>query len=104
MGKHHFAVEGYKRNRIYPDLIVAQNTSPPVVHVVECKGWHSSGNPDTKYKEEIAAYFDRLGRVVSWKEVGKWFEGRKFRFQVLDQEKYDASWKEQLNKILSGAS
>ena len=69
------------------------------VVVVESKGKHLSGNPDTEYKRKIAGHFEKMGKKVSWQKLGEGFDNHEFRFQILDEGLYD-SWKDELNKLL----
>ncbi len=102
VGQECFSVQGYRRQRIFPDFIAASEGSdyPKLVYVVESKGAHLAGNADTLYKQDVAQYFDRLGTAVTWEELGKAFNDHIFRFQVLDQGQYDQEWKGLLEELL----
>jgi hypothetical protein len=65
----------------------------------DAQGQHLAGNPDTQYKRKIADYFERIGKRVSWQQLGEGFDRQQFRFQILDEGLYD-SWKHELNKLL----
>lgn len=52
--------------------------------LVEAKGEHLAGNIDTEYKRDVAGYFEKVGKAVSWQDLGAGFEDATFRFQVLD--------------------
>ena len=69
------------------------------VVVVESKGRHLSGNPDTEYKRKIAGHFEKMEKKVSWQKLDEGFDKQKFRFQILDEGLYD-SWKDELSKLL----
>jgi len=102
VGKDSFAIQGYRKNRIHPDFVVQNGKDEkPVarVVVVESKGQHLSGNPDTEYKRKIAGHFEKIGKEVSWQKLGEGFDKQEFRFQILDQGPYDG-WKDELNKLL----
>jgi type III restriction enzyme len=104
VGPSNFSIQGYRRNRIYPDFIVQErDESKPVprVLVVESKGKHLESNPDTNYKRSVAEYFEKLGRSVSWQELGEDFQNHQFRFQILDEGQYaDRDWRDELNRLL----
>jgi type III restriction enzyme len=104
VGPENFSVQGYLRELIYPDFIVqkGKNRKPIAkVLVVESKGRHLSGNPDTNYKREMAGYFEEVGRKVSWQELGNGFENHQFQFQVIDEGEYqDRDWRDELGKLL----
>jgi hypothetical protein len=62
-GAGNFMLQGYKKNKIYPDFVVRQkDTGPHHVLVLESKGKHLEGNPDTTYKRAVAAYFGAPAR------------------------------------------
>jgi hypothetical protein len=70
---------------------------------VESKGKHLEGNPDTQYKRDVASYFDRAGKQVSWQQLGEDFKDHVFRFQVLDQASdFGRDWKDELHDMLCG--
>jgi len=107
VGRSHFAVQGYRRNLIYPDFILQKGDCQlelpfATVFVVESKGKQLKGNEDSKYKREVAAVFEDVGREVRWQELAQGFADRKFRFQVLDEGEYaDRDWRDDLNAYLS---
>jgi type III restriction enzyme len=102
VGKENFAIQGFRKNRIFPDFVVQNGKDQkPVarVVVVESKGRHLEGNLDTEYKRKIADYFEKAGKQVSWQKLGEGFDKQQFRFQILDEGLYE-SWKEELKKLL----
>jgi type III restriction enzyme len=104
VGPENFSIQGYRRALIYPDFVVQQgrNKKPiPRVMVVESKGKHLQGNPDTEYKRRVAEYFEKIGKKVTWQELGEGFQDHQFRFQILDEgEQGDQSWKDELKQLL----
>ncbi|MGI9014589.1 MAG: DEAD/DEAH box helicase [Phycisphaerales bacterium] len=87
VGRENFAIQGYRRNKVYPDFVVQDNSEGRTNHrviVVETKGAHLQGE-DTAYKKNIAEYFERVGRNVTWQQLGEGFKDHIFRFQVVDQ-------------------
>ncbi len=104
VGKDHFSIQGYRRDRIRPDFVVQTVPDQKPVHkvlVVESKGQHLEGNPDTTYKRDVANYFEQVGKKVSWQRLGKDFKDHVFRFQVLDQaQEHGRDWKDELRRIL----
>lgn len=102
VGSENFAIQGFRKSRIFPDFVVQNGKGQkPVarVVVVESKGKHLAGNLDTEYKRKIAGYFEEMGKKVSWQKLGQGFDKHQFRFQILDEGLYD-SWKDELNKLL----
>jgi hypothetical protein len=72
------------------------------VVVVESKGKHLEGNPDTEYKREIVSYFSDVGRKVSWQQLGNDFHEHVFRFQVLDEaQDFGRDWSDELRDLLA---
>ncbi len=104
VGRDEFAIQGFKRYRIRPDFVVQQGEGEapkPTVLVVESKGKQLRGNLDTDYKRRVADYFTRIGREVTWQELGEGFEKHCFRFQILDQGDYaDRDWRDDLSRML----
>jgi len=104
VGPQHFSIQGYKRNKVYPDFIVQQgrNKKPVAsVVVVESKGKHLKGSEDTAYKRSVAQYFGKIGRKVSWQKLGEDFQDNTFRFQILDEGEYeDRDWRDDLRRLL----
>ena len=104
IGPEHFSIQGYRRNKIYPDFVVqrGKNKKPLAsVIVVESKGKQLKGNEDTNYKRKIAEYFGRIGHKVPWQKLSKDFADETFRVQVLDEGEYqDKDWRADLRKML----
>jgi len=107
VGAQCFSIQGYKRNKIYPDFVVQQGHSKkPVasVVVVESKGKHLKGNEDTNYKRTVGSYFQKVGQKVPWQKLAADFQDETFRFQVLDEGEYtDRDWRADLKKLLESA-
>jgi type III restriction enzyme len=104
VGRECFSIQGYRRDRIYPDFLVQRGRSKkpePTVYVVESKGSHLGGDPRTLYTRDLGRLFDRVGQRVSWQKLGEGFEGSTFRFQVLDQDTHGA-WRQELRALLGG--
>lgn len=107
VGAQCFSIQGYKRNKIYPDFVVQQgHKNKPVasVVVVESKGKHLKGNEDTTYKRTVGSYFQKVGQKVPWQKLAEDFRDETFRFQVLDEGEYsDRDWRDDLKKLLNSA-
>ena len=57
VGPENFTIQGYRRHKIYPDFVVQQTHEGKSHHrvlVIESKGAHLEGNPDTTYKRKVA--------------------------------------------------
>jgi len=105
VGREHFAVQGYKREKMFPDFVVQQNVAGRRFHqviVIESKGAHLEGNPDTTYKRSVADFFTRAGHRVTWQKLGAEFKDHIFRFQILDEAQDGGrDWKDELRGILA---
>lgn len=97
--KDYYYIQGWKKNRIFPDFIVAEKSNNDKetyenIYVIETKGLHLK-NEDTKYKESVFALCNELGKKVSWNELGLDLGGNQVEFQVI----YEDEWKRKLNTI-----
>ena len=105
IGDDQFAIQGYHRHRIRPDLVVQDKAAPKPCHrviVIESKGEHLEGNPDTDYKRAVADVFQKVGREVTWQQLGEDFKDHIFRFQILDQaQPYGRDWSDELHEVLA---
>jgi len=62
-GKGWYSVQGWQRNKIWPDFIIARKgpkNELEFVYVVESKGEQLIGNPDTEYKSKV---FDAINKM-----------------------------------------
>ena len=91
-------MQGWKKNRIYPDFIFADNdektTDYSKVFVVETKGVHLK-NEDTEYKKNVFDFCNELGQQKDWKELNLEFADRRFEFQVV----FGDEWAARMNEI-----
>jgi len=72
------------------------------VIVIESKGKQLKGNEDTLYKKSVADYFEKVGKRVTWQQLGEDFKDHQFRFQVLDEaQDLGRDWQDELKDILS---
>jgi type III restriction enzyme len=109
VGQGHFYIQGPRRNRIYPDFVVQEGdkengSKKPVasVLVLESKGGHLKGNPDTEYKRSIAEYFRKVGHKVTWQKLAEDFPDNRFQVYVLDEGDYQHNtWKDELKRLLN---
>jgi type III restriction enzyme len=76
VARNQYAVQGWRRERIYPDFLFA--VLPPArqhignrVVVLELKGEHLSGNPDTEYKQAVLALMTESFRTQQLDRVGE---------------------------------
>jgi type III restriction enzyme len=107
VGPENFSVQGYKRQKMYPDFVVQQDSNGRKFHhvlVLESKGAHLEGNPDTEYKRNVANYFSKAGHRVTWQQLGEDFKDHVFRFQILDEAgDHGRDWSDELAQIIAEA-
>lgn len=99
MSKQDYHIQGWKRNKIYPDFVVSDTNRPNDsdfgdIYVLETKGLHLK-NEDTKYKQDVFELCNELGAKKAWKELDLDFKEKKFEFQVI----FDNEWETKVNKI-----
>ncbi|CAN5458103.1 hypothetical protein BH10PSE16_BH10PSE16_23970 [soil metagenome] len=73
VARSHYAVQGWQREKIYPDFIFAVQygeTDSKLV-VLEMKGVHLSGNPDTVYKQAVLQLMTQAFSVEKVPRVGE---------------------------------
>lgn len=89
---------------MYPDFVVQKNLDGRKFHqvlVIESKGAHLEGNPDTTYKRNVASFFSKAGQRVTWQQLGEDFKDHIFRFQILDQaQPLGRDWRDELRDLL----
>jgi type III restriction enzyme len=109
VGRNHFYIQGYRRNRVYPDFVVqegeqvGESKKPTAsVLVLESKGQQLKGSEDTNYKRSLAEYFNKVGHRVPWQKLAEDFSDNRFRVYVLDEGDYqDRDWKDELKQLLN---
>ena len=96
-----FHIQGWQRNKIYPDFIAAKKIRGKKdeydkVYVLETKGVHLKANEDTKYKQNVFALCNELGAKKAWAELFDEFSDHEFEFQVV----FDDEWQRKINEIM----
>ena len=54
--KSWYAIQGWKEHKIRPDFVAAKKRGKDgfeILYIIESKGEHLSGNPDTQYKKSV---------------------------------------------------
>jgi type III restriction enzyme len=95
-----FHIQGWKKNRIWPDFITAKESKTKKedydkVFVLETKGIHLK-NEDTKYKQDIFTLCNELGAKKTWKELFDEFPDHDFEFQVV----FEDEWQNKINAMM----
>ncbi len=99
MSKQDYHIQGWKKNKIYPDFIASDikeedKNDYESVYILETKGLHLK-NEDTKYKQDVFALCNELGTKKTWEELNFDFLNKKVEFQVI----FEDEWKSRINKI-----
>jgi type III restriction enzyme len=106
MSRQDYHIQGWKRNKIYPDFIAATHANSGAekqeekddygtVYVLETKGIHLK-NEDTKYKQDVFALCNELGAKKAWKELFDEFPDHNFEFQVI----FEDEWQNKINELM----
>lgn len=100
-----YGLQGWRRNRIYPDFIIAQESDGMVERwlVIETKGDQLAGNADTSYKSEVMARLNEAYATELSPKVGQLtlFERQAAYHCDLVLE---ANWETALRQALGGMS
>ena len=93
VGRDQFAIEGYRQARTFPDFVVqhaaADGGPDRRITVVETKGRHLLGNPDTDYKRNVARVYSEVGREVTWQQLSDDLGEHTVTFHILGQRTAD---------------
>lgn len=99
MSRQDYHIQGWKRNKIYPDFIAADKQESKddygTVYVLETKGIHLK-NEDTKYKQDVFTLCNELGAKKAWKELFEEFPDHDFAFQVV----FEDEWQNKINQLM----
>ena len=74
VARNHYSLQGWRRDKIYPDFICSVNTSDegkPKLVVLEMKGEHLAGNEDTRYKQAILELMTQSFSIEQGERVGE---------------------------------
>lgn len=99
LSRQDYYVQGWKKNRVYPDFIFADREYKKQddygkVYVIETKGLHLK-NEDTDYKKDVFAFCNRLGQQKDWRELNLEFKDKRIEFRVV----FEDEWKRRINEI-----
>ena len=100
LSRQDYYIQGWKKNRIYPDFIFAKyekkkQTDYSKVLVLEIKGTHLR-NDDTDYKSNIFKICNEMGEKLNWGELGLEFSNKKVAFHVI----YGNEWQEKMHQMV----
>ncbi len=99
--KSDYSIQGWRRQRIYPDFIFATGdgkiNDSDRIYVAETKGQHLVGNQDSEYKESLLNLCTELAREKNNDELGLVFKNREVSFEFIGEDE----WKQRLNELLA---
>ena len=58
--QHEYYLKGWKQQRIYPDFVAMTRTDKTHLLIIETKGKHLEGNPDTDYKRRVFCALEKV--------------------------------------------
>ena len=73
VARSHYAVQGWRREKVYPDFIFAvqHDAGASRVVVLEMKGIHLAGNDDTQYKKAVLQLMSSAFDIEQGERVGE---------------------------------
>ncbi len=95
-----YFVKGWRKNKIYPDFIIAQkdkNENLKLVYIFESKGEHLIGNEDTNYKKAIFNFINSQNKNIEEIDNLKFKINKNFDFEFIEGEKEEL----EINKLLN---
>ncbi len=97
-----YGIQGWRKNKVYPDFIFttlnsSAQTEFDKVFVVETKGLHLKGSPDTSYKRSLLDVCNEQAREESFSELGLAFKDKKVQYEVVSEEE----WQRRFNEMLT---
>ena len=99
MSRQDYHIQGWKRNKIYPDFVAGDKQENKddygTVLVLETKGIYLK-KEDTKYKQDVFAFCNELGAKKAWKELFDEFSDHDFEFQVV----FEDEWQNKINQLM----
>ena len=116
-----YFVQGWKRDRIYPDFLWTLRPDPDddgdeggairgdddraedggkfdQVFVVETKGLHLEDSKDTDYKKSVFALCAKHARKTNWAEFAPAMRGVRMRYEVVAE----SAWEQRLQSLFAG--
>lgn len=73
VARSHYAISGWRREKIYPDFIFAvqHDDADKRLVVLEMKGQHLAGNDDTEYKQAVLRLMTKAFEVENVERIGE---------------------------------
>ncbi len=89
-----YSIQGWRQNKVHPDFVAAkkkENGTLELVYVLESKGEHLLGSPDTEYKSKLLSEMTRTKAQPYQMELEFGKVNEQVAFYVVEQGKEDVS-------------
>ena len=96
VGRGWYAIQGWQRNKVRPDFIVARKTTKnelEIVYVIESKGEQLLGNKDTQYKKNLFTVMNDQRNKIETIQTNtmKYKLNDKFQFEFVEQKQEEST-------------
>jgi type III restriction enzyme len=96
VGRGWYAIQGWQRNKVRPDFIVARKTNDnelEIVYVLESKGEQLLGNKDTEYKKNLFSAMNNQREKIEQIQTStvKYKLNDKFQFEFVEQKQEETT-------------
>lgn len=96
VGRGWYSIQGWQRNKVRPDFIVARKTSSDeleIVYVLESKGEQLLGNKDTQYKKNLFTAMNEQKEKIETVQTStvKYKLNDKFQFELIEQRQEESA-------------
>lgn len=97
-----YGIQAWKKDKIYPDFIFTvteeeKKDSVEKIYIVETKGIHLAGNPDTEYKESVFELCNEFVRKSKAEELPVSLKEKSIDYEVI----YGTEWERRLSELFS---
>jgi type III restriction enzyme len=98
--RHDYSLQAWKKDKIYPDFIFTvsdekKKNAIRKIYIVETKGEHLTGNPDTAYKESVFEICSRYSKKKTGESLGFGVKDNAIEYEVI----YGQEWERKLNEL-----
>lgn len=97
-----YGIQAWKKDKIYPDFIFTiteekKKDEVEKIYIVETKGIHLAGNPDTKYKEVVFELCNKLASKSEIDELPLGLKEKSIAYEVI----YGTEWERKLSELFA---
>jgi len=97
-----YGIQAWKKDKIYPDFIFTiteekKKDSVEKIYIVETKGIHLAGNPDTEYKESVFELCNELVKKSKTDELPLGLKEKPIDYEVI----YGTEWERRLSELFT---